>query len=329
MKFAVFALLVATASAGVFEDIVEKVNSSPNITWTAGINNHATVDDVKTLCGTYTPGHPLYKPANLEPKVFSDEVLAAVPASFDARTAFANCTVIGTIRDQSACGSCWAFGSVESFEDRRCISTGEDKEFSPLDVGACSGAGNGCSGGMPTQALEWMASTGVVSGGDFSADDTGSSCQPYGFAPCAHHVPATAKYPKCPSAEYNMRCSRKCTDSKFTGTMASDRKKGTKAFSSRTVPQMQAALQSGGTLSVAFTVYADFETYKSGVYKHTTGSALGGHAVAFIGWGTESGTDYWLVKNSWNEQWGDGGTFKIVRGTNECGIENEVAGIDF
>ena len=93
---------------------------------------------------------------------------------------------------------------------------------------------------------------------------------------------------------------------------------------------------------------------KSGVYTHKTGAALGGHAVSFIGWGTMDGTDYWLVKNSWNDAWGDGGTFKvshastislvcssshtncrslltkkIKRGTNECGIEDEVAGINF
>jgi hypothetical protein len=81
-----------------------------------------------------------------------------------------------------------------------------------------------------------------------------------------------------------------------------------------------------GPLYVAFTVYADFETYRSGVYKHTTGGFLGGHAVEMLGWGTEDGEDYWLIKNSWNEEWGDGGLFKIARGVNECGIEDSVSG---
>jgi len=79
-----------------------------------------------------------------------------------------------------------------------------------------------------------------------------------------------------------------------------------------------------GPLYVAFTVYGDFPTYRSGVYKHTSGSALGGHAVELMGWGTEDGQDYWLIKNSWNEQWGDNGFFKIVRGSDECGIEDSV-----
>ena len=44
-----------------------------------------------------------------------------------------------------------------------------------------------------------------------------------------------------------------------------------------------------------------------GVYKHTTGQPLGGHAIKIMGWGTEQGEDYWLVANSWNPDWGDQG----------------------
>ena len=83
-----------------------------------------------------------------------------------------------------------------------------------------------------------------------------------------------------------------------------------------------------GPIEVAFTVYQDFLTYKTGVYHHTSGSALGGHAVKMVGWGVENGEPYWLIANSWNEDWGDKGFFKIRRGHNECGIESQgVAGI--
>jgi cathepsin B len=83
-----------------------------------------------------------------------------------------------------------------------------------------------------------------------------------------------------------------------------------------------------GPVEASFTVYEDFLAYKTGVYKHTTGSALGGHAIKIFGWGVENDSPYWLVANSWNEDWGDQGTFKIFRGHNECGIEGGVvAGI--
>ena len=83
-------------------------------------------------------------------------------------------------------------------------------------------------------------------------------------------------------------------------------------------------LMTNGPAEGAFTVYSDFPNYKSGVYQHVAGSALGGHAIRILGWGEENGTPYWLVANSWNYDWGDNGTFKILRGSNHCGIEGGV-----
>ena len=59
-----------------------------------------------------------------------------------------------------------------------------------------------------------------------------------------------------------------------------------------------------GPVEAVFTVYEDFPTYKSGVYKYTKGKSLGGHASKITGWDTEDDTDYWLVANSWNSDWG-------------------------
>ena len=57
-------------------------------------------------------------------------------------------------------------------------------------------------------------------------------------------------------------------------------------------------------------------------------AAIGGHAIKLLGWGVEDGTKYWIAVNSWNEDWGDNGTFKILKGTDECGIEGSAcAGI--
>ena len=43
------------------------------------------------------------------------------------------------------------------------------------------------------------------------------------------------------------------------------------------------------------------------------------HAVLLIGYGTENGVPYWLVKNSWSHNWGNNGFIKIRHGL--CGVE--------
>jgi cathepsin B len=56
---------------------------------------------------------------------------------------------------------------------------------------------------------------------------------------------------------------------------------------------MMSEIMTNGPIEASFTVYEDFLTYKSGVYAHTTGSSLGGHAIKIIGWGEDAGIPYW------------------------------------
>lgn len=77
-----------------------------------------------------------------------------------------------------------------------------------------------------------------------------------------------------------------------------------------------------GPMQTAFSVYQDFYSYRSGIYKYTSGAYLGGHAVKVIGWGNLNGVNYWIVQNSWGASWGEAGFFRIR--FNELGINSQV-----
>lgn len=89
----------------------------------------------------------------------------------------------------------------------------------------------------------------------------------------------------------------------------------------RDADKLKSEIYTYGPLETGFTVYEDFFSYSSGVYQHLSGDEVGGHAVKIIGWGNESGVDYWLCANSWSSSWGEDGFFKIKVG--ECGIATE------
>ncbi|CAO4378618.1 unnamed protein product [Caenorhabditis nigoni] len=244
-------------------------------------------------------------------------VLAPNPETFDARTKWTKCKSINLIRDQANCGSCWAFGAAEIISDRICIVTNGARQpiISPMDMVDCCGAhcGYGCDGGYSIRALQWWVSDGVVTGGDYQGD----GCKPYPFC-------STAGCPDAVTSECALSCQ-----SKYNKEYAKDKNFGSYAYYvGTTIHAIQTEIMTNGPVEASFKVYEDFYKYKSGVYKYTAGKMLGGHAIKIIGWGTENGTAYWLIANSWGTNWGEKGFFKIRRGVNECGIEgNVVAGL--
>jgi len=213
---------------------------------------------------------------------------SSLPDSFDARQKWNNC--IHPIRDQQQCGSCWAFSAAEALSDRVCIGNGVDVILSPQDLVSCDTENMGCDGGYLPATWDYMVATGLVT----------DTCFPY--------VSGTGTAPACPGA---------CVDSE-------DWNKKYKAASYSNIPasQMQQELYQNGPMQVAFDVYEDFMSYSGGVYRHLTGQYLGGHAVKVIGWGNQNGDDYWLIANSWGPDWGLSGYFMILRGTDECSIED-------
>jgi len=257
----------------------------------------------------------------------------AIPDSFDSETNWPKCaSIIGDIRDQSNCGCCWAFGTTSAASDRFCISTDASElvTFSAQDVCFCSSF-NGCGGGFTGSAFNYIQK-GVVTGGQYNnTGPTQDLCLAFSLPHCHHHGPqGSDPYPAegdvgC-ETQSSPRCPRECDDNAKAPHDVHKEDKYTfsgdiNSYSS--VEAIQQAIMTGGPIATAFTVYDDFENYVSGIYHHVSGEEAGGHAVRFVGWGEEDGTKYWKVANSWNPYWGEGGYFRIVRGTNEGSIEDQ------
>jgi cathepsin B len=320
----IFALLAVALSKNIFlnqESIITEVNNLQK-NWVAGHNKYfdgRTMEEIKALMGTLeTPEEQKLPLKEVEP-------LKDIPTEFSSATQWPKCESIKEVRDQSTCGSCWAFGAAEAMSDRICIASNQTLQtrISAEDLLTCCGTscGNGCNGGYLSGAWNYFKRAGLVTGWLYN-DKT--YCQSYFFAPCDHHT--TGKYQPCGASQPTPKCQQSCANG---ADYHQDKWFADSVYGvSSTVANIQTEIMTHGPVEAAFTVYNDFLTYKSGVYQHVSGSALGGHAIKIVGWGVENGTPYWMVANSWNEDWGANGFFKILRGKNECGIEGQiVAGI--
>ncbi|KAK2503891.1 hypothetical protein MC885_020929 [Smutsia gigantea] len=310
------------------DELVNYVNKR-NTTWKAGHNfRNVDLSYLKRLCGTVLGG------PKLPQRVWLAEDMV-LPENFDAREQWPNCPTIKEIRDQGSCGSCWAFGAVEAISDRVCVRTSGrvNVEVSAEDLLTCCGdqCGDGCNGGFPAAAWNFWTKKGLVSGGLY---DSHVGCRPYSIPPCEHHV--NGSRPSCTGEGDTPKCSKMCEPG-YTPSYKEDKHYGCSSYSlSSSEKEIMAEIYKNGPVEAAFSVYSDFLLYKSGAEPvalggswfgppdHVTGDMMGGHAVRILGWGVEDGTPYWLVGNSWNTDWGDGGFFKILRGQDHCGIESEI-----
>ncbi|KAK8897620.1 hypothetical protein M9Y10_015582 [Tritrichomonas musculus] len=196
--------------------------------------------------------------------------------------------VVNAIKDQAQCGSCWAFSAVCTCEAAYAIKTGTLLSFSEQNLVDCVTSCYGCSGGNPSYAITYVVDN---QKGQFNSEED----YPY------KAVDGTCSY----------------DSSKAIGKVTSYH-----SIFFHLETDLFNKLVEYGPVSVAIDAsLASFHSYSSGIYQDSSCSSwFLDHAVACIGYGSENGTQYWIVRNSWGTSWGEQGYFRLLRGSNMCGI---------
>jgi len=249
---------------------------------------------VKTMNGfNRTYGRVRYnEQRDLVGATFISPANVKLPESVDWR----NDGAVTPVKDQGHCGSCWSFSATGALEGQHFRKTGVLVSLSEQNLIDCSGnyGNQGCNGGLMDQAFQYVK--------DNSGIDTEVS-YPY-------------------EAE-NDKCRYDPSESGATDVGFTDIEEGSEE-------QLKEAVATVGPVSVAIDAgHVSFQFYKQGVYYEPECNSTNlDHGVLVVGYGTdtETGEDYWLVKNSWNTIWGDEGYVKMARNRdNHCGIASQAS----
>jgi C1A family cysteine protease len=215
------------------------------------------------------------------------QVEVALSRTLDELPAFVDWNADGAVtpvKNQLACGSCWAYSAIGAIEGARFLDTGELVSLSEQQLVDCDKLDSGCMGGLMDNAFL------------FDENNTGL---------CSEE-----DYPYAGHKHWFRGCYEKkglCDDVPHT------RVKTFFDVANGTNDDLMAAI---AIQPVSVAIEADqtgFQFYKKGVFSGDCGVNVD-HGVLAVGYGTsDEGIDYWLVKNSWGEFWGDSGFIKIAR----------------
>jgi len=227
------------------------------------------------------------------------EVTNDLPESIDWRDK----GIITDVKNQGQCGSCWAFGTTEQIESYTALATGDLVQLSTQQVTSCTpnplscGGTGGCMGSTPPLGYNYVQLFGHIAEEDYpyQSGTTSNTEECLYDLSTLTPVASITGYDNLPSNDQDAIMNHIAT----VGPLA---------------------------ISVAANTFKD---YNGGVFdgcSYDENIQLN-HSVQLVGYGSEGGVDYWIVRNSWGPNWGEDGYIRILRETSPgCGTDTTTSG---
>ncbi|EGB10336.1 hypothetical protein AURANDRAFT_22962 [Aureococcus anophagefferens] len=230
---------------------------------------------------------------NLYP-AFGEYDMGNLPDDFDWRELGA----VTRVKNQAYCGSCWSFSTAADLEGTHYLATGDLESYAPQQLVECNTMNLGCDGGYPFAAMQYLS-----------------------------HFGGMVTWETMPYKKIEL-LNEKLED----GDVAHISGWQMVAMGADYESLMRVTLVKNGPLSIAFNANG-MDYYVHGVDgdgdMFTCDPTSLDHAVLVVGYGVQH-TDgngkvpYWVIKNSWDDVWGEDGYYRLVRGSNACGVANMV-----
>ncbi|KAJ8875468.1 hypothetical protein PR048_023363 [Dryococelus australis] len=255
--------------------------------FTLRVSERVRGDTHEEIKQRYGGGH-LWKPARTVPSsrgVEEEEVeSASLPTHVDWRTK----NLVTAVKTQGYCGACWAFSTTGAVEGQMAKKTGKLYSYSEQQMIDCTGNMNCANGGWMTIAYQYIINAGGIE--------------------TEQEYPFTGKdYQTC----------------KFKKNLAKGWVKGIVDLPSGNEQKLAQAVATVGPIAAGMDASASsFDNYAGGIYNEPKCSSTSmDHGVLVVGYGTENGNDYWIVKNSWGPKYGEKGYIRIARNkNNKCAL---------
>lgn len=174
---------------------------------------------------------------------------------------------VNPVQDQGQCGSCWAFSSTAAMEGEHFLKTGKLLKLSEQQFVDCDPKSEGCNGGLEAYAFQYAKKNPQELETDYKYTARTGRCK----ADSAKEIVKATSYTAVP-------------------------KKSDK--------QLKAAIDMQPTC-VSVDAETDFQFYSGGILNAKNCGTDLDHAVTAVGYGSENGKEYYIVRNSWGSSWGE------------------------